>query len=145
MKKEIKRLLKEYIYPGQVWETKNISVSENWFVENNVPWTYIGWWGKIRLWMPKWFNKCSYNREVANSNVEVSIFWSVADTWWCDQKNVPVWYKQEGTDLFVKIFSPRINRISVWIIANTNIEEFEKINTSWICPIDVWEFYDEID
>ena len=89
---------------------------------------------KLNLGLPKGFCR------IGEGKVEIRIHPSFPELLW-DKLNIPVWAMVEDNVLFVRTYAPRINKTSVDIIPNGNIEQIPNIPT----PINVAEFISEID
>lgn len=88
--------------------------------------------GRIALGLPKGFNRYG-----PGDRLDIRLFLNGEAPEW-DHLNVPVWAMEMGGFLFVRTYSPRINRTSVDVIENGTLDMAKN-------AIDVSKFVDQID
>lgn len=97
--------------------------------------------GCMALGLPKGFNKAGfeYGQERRHRNQMLIRLWSKGRAPEYNQLNVPVWAMEHEGYLFVRVWSPRVDRSSVDVIEGGARAE--------ICPqaLNVAEFIEEID
>lgn len=103
--------------------------------------TMLGLGNNIALGLPKGFCRPGVDTEAnprrARNKIDVRLWPSGTKPEW-DRLNVPVWAMVEDGFLFVRTFSPRINRSWVDVIEHGGMEMVPS-------AINVSEFIDEID
>jgi hypothetical protein len=105
---------------------------------NHIPETILSPGGKICLGLPTGFNKVG-QASINMGQWYIRLYNSPPKTDHYDKFNVPVWIMEKEGYLFVRCFSPRVNRSYVDVFKNGKKTDV-KFN-----PIDVAEFIDEID
>lgn len=94
---------------------------------NHVPGTTLIHYGKIFLALPKGFNRLG-----EYSKVDINIYESYDDmiTGWGEFNmfNVPVWKHFDGLVTLIKVFSPRVNRPCIMIIAGNCLDKVKCLN-----------------
>jgi hypothetical protein len=101
----------------------------------------IGLGNSIALGLPNGFNKpginWSANPPRAKNKIHIRLWTATTQPQW-DHLNVPVWAMVEDGFLFVRTYSPRINKGVVDVIESGNLSMVPN-------AIDVSKFIDEID
>jgi hypothetical protein len=118
---------------------------------NHVAGTMLLGAGSFLLGMPKGFCKTglAYDRstgKLESANKANVAFYNadeheVAGDFW-NNCNVPVWAMEKDDHLFVRVFMPRINFSCTQVIDGGTIQ---MIRDKGFNPLDVREFYEEID
>lgn len=95
--------------------------------------------GNIAIGLPKGFCRPGFTADLSRSENQMPIrLWGEGEHPKWDRLNVPVWAMEKDDTLFVRTYSPRINRTHVDVIDRGTLD---------MCPdaINVGEFIDEID
>jgi hypothetical protein len=143
-----KRMIEEFQCPGCVCGSDTDSCSSFEFEQHpndagafrcktHVPGTMMLGAGTFALGLPKGFNKCGANKRGETYEMPIFLYEDGSSPVW-DNLNVPVWAMVQDGYLFVRLFSPRINKGAIQVIEGGTLD---------MCPdaLDVGKFIDEID
>jgi len=118
----MKNMVEKFLCPGCVngssTECGMFSIEEQ-RCKNHVAGTIV-FWRKIILGMPKGFN--------ISENTKVLLYKSQEEqekNFVFDIFNLPVWVYKEENYLFVKVLSPRVNKVYIMVIENGDIEKIK--------------------